>query len=132
MPVITTTLSDLRSYSLTQIRTLLANRLAGLTKKQLILLALALQTFDIDEDPDMADESQFAYAPDGQWRSRLDVIRDAEGTRRASRGVVRTFTADGTTDSVVTVDYNASDRPIKRTTVQYYHDGRQPTVKVEE
>lgn len=130
--LITATIDEMRGYTVVQIQNALNNKINGMSKKQLILLVLALQdAYDEAADPDIADQTQFAYHPNGQWRSSLSVRRDALGVKRGSSGTVRTFTDDTSVDTITTIDYDGADKPVKRVTITYHHDGRQPEMKVE-
>lgn len=131
MSLLTATLAQLRGYTRAQIVTALDNKFAVMTKKQLILMLLFLQGYNTDDDPEVPDDRQFTYHSNGQWETCLEVARDALGAKRRSVGVRRTFTADTSVDKIVTIDYDAADVAQRRVTIQYYHDGRQPTVTVE-
>lgn len=117
------TLAQLRAMTKAQLVTAIDNWLAKpeTTKRRIIEMLL-----DVADGGEAPDDRQFTYHANGQWRSCLDVVRDALGVKLRSMGTVRTFIADGTVDTITTVEYDAKDTAIKRTTITYPHDGSQP------
>jgi hypothetical protein len=71
------TLEDLRNATLVQIQTAIKNKLAGLSKKQLIILILRVADIDV-ENFEIQDKEEGEDGPNGQvWRIR--TIRDVLG-----------------------------------------------------
>lgn len=71
------TLEDLRNATLVQIQTAIKNKLAGLSKKQLIILILKVADIDV-ENFEIQDKEEGKDGPNGQvWRIR--TIRDVLG-----------------------------------------------------
>lgn len=89
--LLTVTLAQLRSYTAAQIATALKNKIDTLTKRQLINLVLAIQSYDTDTDAQQGDDPVVTYGADGQVASQVQVIRNVLGNKVGSKRIDWTY-----------------------------------------
>ncbi len=121
------TLEQLRSATLAQIRTAISNKLANLTKLQLIRLILRVGVVDIDSVLEIPDQGQSEDGPHGQlWR--LQVFRGVLGNKLRSEKTEWTYYPEGPVNEITTIQLDATDTETSRKVIKHYLDGRQSKV----
>ncbi len=120
------TLAQLRAATKAQILTAIGNYLSTLSKRQLIALL-----WDVAEDGRIDDDRITTWRSSGQLDAYLDVHRDVLGNKTGTTAGKDTYNPDGTADTIVVVEYDADNLPVRRRTIKYRYDGQQPDVTVE-
>lgn len=118
------TLEQLRQATVTQIRTAISNKLANLTKKQLIILILKVADIDV-EDMEVPDKEIGEDGVHGQI-SRLRVIRDILGNKLKSSKIDWSYYPGGEVDIITQSKLDALDAVINVKKIKHFLDGRQP------
>jgi len=121
------TLEQLRNATLTQIRTAISNKLANLTKRQLIILILKVADVDI-ENYEIQDRSSEESWPDGQIKERITITRDVLGNVISKEKMTVTYydTKDRERDTMLFFKYDPQDMELSIRGIKHFPDGRQP------
>lgn len=119
------TLAQLRAASKAQLITAIDNKLANMTKKQIIALIWSVTA---PEDIVDAGAPTVVNGPQGPTAS-LQVFRDALGAKLGSQKATWSYyTPSGVVDTIVLEELNAADVVTRRWTIKHFADGRQPVM----
>jgi len=126
MPLADLTLAQLRAATKPQLITAIDNKLANMTKKQIIALIWSVAA---PEDIVTTDAPTVVNGPHGPLSS-LQVFRDALGAKTGSRWATWSYYPAGPVDMITLEDLDAADVVTRRRTIKHYADGRQPITTV--
>ncbi len=114
-------LDQLQAATKAQIITAIDNKLAAMTKKQII-------EFIFDPVDRFQDTPTWTYRADGQPLIMIEVTRDALAAKLGSKRVTWTYYVSGEIDTIVISTLDPADVVTKTKTIKHYKAGRQPTV----
>lgn len=129
MPFENITLDQLRALTKEQILTAISNRLAQLTKKQLIILILRIAGQDLNTW-ETTEQTQAQDGPNGQI-ARLHTTRNALGELIRSQTIDWNYYQTGEVNEITITGRDASDAVTARHIIKHFLDGRQPVLLTE-
>ena len=115
------TIDQLRAATVTQIRTVLKNKIDTLSKKQLI-------EFIFDYAEHFPDPPIRTDRADSQPLTLLEVDKDALGAKLGTRRVTWSYYTSGEVDTITIETLDAADKVTATKAIKHYKDGQQPTV----
>lgn len=127
MPLADLTLAQLRAATKPQLITIIDNKLAAMTQKQLIAFIWGAVVPDDFVD---ADPPTVVNGKNGPLSS-LQVFRDALGAKVGSQRVTWSYYApSGAVDTIILEELDAADKVTKQRQVKHFPDGAQPVTTV--
>ena len=117
MPNLTNlTLAQLRAATKAQLITAISNKLAAMTKRQIVFFLL-----DRDEqNRTVNDDPIVTCRKDGQIESQTEIERDVEtGAKTGSRVITWTYFPGGNVDTITISQRDAADKEIARKVIRH-------------